>query len=98
MCGFLQQTPVAPFVGTSIKPRIGLTPILRAGLGMTEAMLTLFPDAHVYYLGLFREKVSLRPVECTRLSQLDLKLIKEKITPNFHHLLPLIWSICLTLW
>lgn len=31
---------------------------------MTDAMLTLFPDAHVYYLGLFREKVSLQPVEC----------------------------------
>jgi uracil phosphoribosyltransferase len=31
---------------------------------MTEAMLSLFPDAHVYYLGLFREKVTLQPVEC----------------------------------
>jgi len=60
---FEGETPVAPFVGTSIKPRIGLTPILRAGLGMTEAMLSLFPDAHVYYLGLFREKVTLQPVE-----------------------------------
>ena len=27
-------------------------------------MLELFPAAHVYYLGLFREKVSLQPVEC----------------------------------
>jgi len=60
---FQGQTPVAPFVGTTIKPRIGLTPILRAGLGMCEAMLELFPAAHVYYLGLFREKVSLQPVE-----------------------------------
>ncbi|KAG8808462.1 hypothetical protein FRC17_003945 [Serendipita sp. 399] len=60
---FREETPVAHFTGTVIKPRVGLTPILRAGLGMTDAMLTLFPDAHVYYLGLFREKVTLRPVE-----------------------------------
>ncbi|KAG6854994.1 hypothetical protein C0991_005923 [Blastosporella zonata] len=56
-------TPVGPFVGTVIKPRIGLTPILRAGLGMTDALLTLFPNAPVYHLGLFREKVTLQPVE-----------------------------------
>jgi uracil phosphoribosyltransferase len=31
---------------------------------MCEAMLELFPAAHVYYLGLFREKVTLQPVEC----------------------------------
>lgn len=31
-------------------------------------MLELFPAAHVYYLGLFREKVTLQPVECTNLS------------------------------
>ena len=30
-------------------------------------MLELFPAAHVYYLGLFREKVTLQPVECTSL-------------------------------
>ncbi|KZP24562.1 PRTase-like protein [Athelia psychrophila] len=60
---FHGQTPVGPFTGTLIKPRIGLTPILRAGLGMTEALLTLFPAAPVYHLGLFREKVTLQPVE-----------------------------------
>jgi len=57
------ETPVAPFTGTVIKPRIGLTPILRAGLGMTDALLTLFPSAPVYHLGLFRERVTLQPVE-----------------------------------
>jgi len=60
---FEGQTPVAPFTGTVIKPRIGLTPILRAGLGMTDAMLSLFPAASVYHLGLYREKISLQPVE-----------------------------------
>jgi len=57
------QTPIAPFTGSVIKPRIGLTPVLRAGLGMTDALLTLFPSASVYHLGIFREKVSLQPVE-----------------------------------
>lgn len=37
---FLQQTPIAPFQGTVIKPRVGLTPILRAGLGMTDALVS----------------------------------------------------------
>jgi len=60
---FNGETPVGPFIGTVIKPRIGLTPILRAGLGMTDALLTLFPSAPVYHLGIFREKVSLQPVE-----------------------------------
>ncbi|KAI0282336.1 UDP-N-acetylglucosamine 1-carboxyvinyltransferase [Russula aff. rugulosa BPL654] len=33
------------------------------GLGMTDGLLTLFPDAPVYHLGIYREKVSLQPVE-----------------------------------
>ncbi|KAJ4467539.1 uracil phosphoribosyltransferase-domain-containing protein [Lentinula aciculospora] len=57
------QTPIAAFKGTVIKPRVGLTPILRAGLGMTDALLTLFPSAPVYHLGLYREKITLQPVE-----------------------------------
>ncbi|KAK0491099.1 armadillo/beta-catenin/plakoglobin [Armillaria novae-zelandiae] len=57
------QTPIGPFKGTVIKPRVGLTPILRAGLGMSDALLTLFPSAPVYHLGLYREKVTLQPVE-----------------------------------
>lgn len=31
---------------------------------MTDAMLALFPNAQVYHIGLFREKISLQPVEC----------------------------------
>jgi len=60
---FQGKTPVGNFTGTRIKPRIGLIPILRAGLGMTDAMLDLFPEAHVHHIGLFREKISLQPVE-----------------------------------
>lgn len=60
---FEGQTPISTFTGSKVKPRIGFTPILRAGLGMTEALLTLFPEAPVYHLGLYREKISLQPVE-----------------------------------
>ncbi|KIY73735.1 armadillo/beta-catenin/plakoglobin [Cylindrobasidium torrendii FP15055 ss-10] len=60
---FEGTSPVGPYVGTSIKPRVGLTPVLRAGIGMTDALLALFPEAPVYHLGLFREKSTLQPVE-----------------------------------
>src|SRR5689334_23420474 len=43
--------------------RIGLVPILRAGLGMVDAMLELLPTAEVWHLGLFRDERTLRPVE-----------------------------------
>ncbi|MDP2349785.1 MAG: uracil phosphoribosyltransferase, partial [Chloroflexota bacterium] len=43
--------------------RIGLIPILRAGLGMVDAMLELMPTAQVWHLGLFRDEKTLRPVE-----------------------------------
>ncbi|CDO74617.1 hypothetical protein BN946_scf184325.g4 [Trametes cinnabarina] len=60
---FQGETPVGPFTGSLIKPEIGLAPILRAGMGMTDALLNLFPAARVYHLGIYREKVSLQPVE-----------------------------------
>jgi len=60
---FQGVTPVGPFTGTTIKHEIGLAPILRAGIGMTDAMLSLFPAARVYHLGIFREKATLQPVE-----------------------------------
>ncbi|KIY52344.1 PRTase-like protein [Fistulina hepatica ATCC 64428] len=66
---FQGQTPIASFTGTAIKARIGLTPILRAGLGMTDSVSVIslinqsFSDAPIYHLGIFREKVSLQPVE-----------------------------------
>ncbi|EPT02787.1 hypothetical protein FOMPIDRAFT_1029101 [Fomitopsis schrenkii] len=60
---FTGETPIGAFTGTAIKPKIALAPVLRAGLGMTDALLNLFPAAQVYHLGIFREKVTLQPVE-----------------------------------
>jgi uracil phosphoribosyltransferase len=49
--------------GEELADRIGLIPILRAGLGMVDAMLELMPTAQVWHLGLFRDERTLRPVE-----------------------------------
>lgn len=57
------RSPIAPYTGTALEARIGISPILRAGIGMTDAFLDLFPDATVFYLGLFRDKTLLQPVE-----------------------------------
>ncbi|KIX08212.1 uracil phosphoribosyltransferase [Rhinocladiella mackenziei CBS 650.93] len=44
--------------------KMTLVPILRSGLGMVEAIQTLLPGhVSVHHLGLFREKMTLQPVE-----------------------------------
>lgn len=48
------QSPLASYTGSAIASRVGLAPILRAGLGMEAALLELFPEAPVYHLGLYR--------------------------------------------
>src|SRR5262245_8115564 len=58
----LVRTPLAECEGRRISDRIGLFPILRAGLGMAEAILQFVPDAHVWHLGLFRDHETLKPV------------------------------------
>ena len=57
------QTPIETMAGEELADRIGLIPILRAGLGMVDAMLELMPTAEVWHLGLFRDERTLQPVE-----------------------------------
>ncbi|HLB45272.1 MAG TPA: uracil phosphoribosyltransferase, partial [Candidatus Limnocylindrales bacterium] len=57
------RTPIEETDGKRLADRIGLVPILRAGLGMVDAMLELMPTAQVWHLGLFRDERTLRPVE-----------------------------------
>jgi uracil phosphoribosyltransferase len=57
------RTPMEPMTAHQLDARIGLVPILRAGLGMVDAMLELMPTAQVWHLGLFRDERTLRPVE-----------------------------------
>jgi uracil phosphoribosyltransferase len=57
------RTPIEEMTGAQLADRIGLVPILRAGLGMVDAMLELMPTAEVWHLGLFRDERTLQPVE-----------------------------------
>ena len=57
------RTPIETMPGHELGERIGLIPILRAGLGMVDAMLELMPTAQVWHLGLFRDERTLQPVE-----------------------------------
>ena len=57
------RTPIEATEAGELGERIGLVPILRAGLGMVDAMLELMPTAQVWHLGLFRDERTLRPVE-----------------------------------
>ena len=55
-------TPVAKTVGVRIKDRIVIVPILRAGMGMLDAMLRVLPYAKVGVLGMQRNEVTAEPV------------------------------------
>ncbi len=57
------QTPLQKTEAQLLAKPVCLVPVLRAGLGMTEAMLELFPDALVGHLGLYRDHETLKPVE-----------------------------------
>ncbi|MFD2655756.1 MULTISPECIES: uracil phosphoribosyltransferase [Gracilibacillus] len=43
--------------------KMGIIPILRAGLGMVDGMLSLIPAAKVGHVGLYRDPETLKPVE-----------------------------------
>src|SRR5262249_52123652 len=56
------RTPLAECPSQQIAETVGLVPILRAGLGMAEAMLEMLPSAQVWHLGLYRDHETARPV------------------------------------
>lgn len=56
-------TPMASLQGHQLAQRVGIIPILRAGLGMVEAVLDLVPEAEVWHLGLYRDEATAQPVE-----------------------------------
>ncbi|ORY02642.1 uracil phosphoribosyltransferase [Basidiobolus meristosporus CBS 931.73] len=57
------ESPLAPYTGEALKDKIGLVPILRSGLGLVNGFLTMVPSARILHLGLYREQISLQPVE-----------------------------------
>ena len=56
-------TPLAEMVGAELVEKVGLVPILRAGLGMVEGVWDLMPPAEVWHIGLYRDERTLKPVE-----------------------------------
>ena len=64
----LEDTEIeTPIVKTKSKvisgKKLGIVPILRAGLGMVEGFVTLVPSARVGHVGLYRDPETLKPVE-----------------------------------
>lgn len=57
---------LATSIAPSLSPRVSLIPILRAGLGMLPAALTIFPTATIGYLGLVRDERTARAREYYR--------------------------------
>jgi uracil phosphoribosyltransferase len=55
-------TPLTTTTCQEIADKIGLVPVLRAGLGMADAMLESLPEATVWHLGLYRDHTTLKPV------------------------------------
>lgn len=56
-------TPLGPAVGSQVHDeRVAVIPILRAGLGMTDAVLDILPGAVVGHVGLERDPTTHRPV------------------------------------
>lgn len=57
------ETPLCATTADVLSQRIGLIPILRAGLGMVDPVLDLIPGAEVWHLGFYRDEQTLKPVE-----------------------------------
>jgi uracil phosphoribosyltransferase len=57
------ETPLAITDGLELTEKIGLVPILRAGLGMVEGVWELMPGAEVWHIGLYRDEKTLKPVQ-----------------------------------
>lgn len=56
-------TPLQETTGYELSQRVGLVPILRAGLGLVDPFLDLMPMAEVWHLGLYRDEETAEPVE-----------------------------------
>ena len=55
-------TPLQETTGFRLHDKIGLVPILRAGLGMVEGFWEMMPPAEVWHIGFYRDERTLKPV------------------------------------
>jgi len=56
------ESPMGNASGSELVDKIGLIPILRAGLGMVEGIWEMMPGAEVWHIGLYRDEQTLKPV------------------------------------
>lgn len=56
------ETPLCWTEGGALSARVGLVPILRAGLSMVDPFLSMLPHAEVWHLGFYRDEETLQPV------------------------------------
>jgi len=57
------QTPMGVAQCRHLSGKVGLVPVLRAGLGMVEGAWQMLPGAEVWHIGLSRDERTLQPVE-----------------------------------
>ena len=57
------ETPITKMTAKRTKRKVALVPILRAGLGMVDALMDLIPAAKIGHIGLYRNEETLEPVE-----------------------------------
>ncbi|GAA0250238.1 uracil phosphoribosyltransferase [Muricomes sp. OA1] len=58
------KTPICEMIGKELTgKKLAVVPILRAGLGMVDGMLSLIPAAKVGHIGLYRDPETFEPVE-----------------------------------
>ena len=57
------KTPITETMGKTIVKQVAIVPILRAGLGMVDALMSLIPAAKVGHVGLYRDPETHEPVE-----------------------------------
>jgi uracil phosphoribosyltransferase len=55
-------TPMGEANGYELVEKIGLIPVLRAGLGMVEGIWEMMPASEVWHIGLFRDEKTLKPI------------------------------------
>lgn len=55
-------TPMGEAGGYELQEKVGLIPILRAGLGMVDGIWEMMPSAEVWHIGMYRDEETLRPV------------------------------------
>jgi uracil phosphoribosyltransferase len=56
------QTPMGTAHESQLDGKVGLIPILRAGLGMVDPIWDLIPNAEVWHIGMWRDEATLQPV------------------------------------